>query len=197
MKRHSRVKILMAIGVPALGAAFVISQPTAQSEEIKPVAARRQVPAQAQARLMRDVGHELRMLAYYTVFDNLEFRVTGYTVELFGQVTRPTLKSEAEAAVKSVEGVESVRNRIEVLPVSFEDDRIRLALYQSIFSHPTMTRYAMQAVSPVHILVKNGNVTLVGVVATEMEKNIAYMQARGVPGIFSVTNKLQVETKGG
>ena len=160
-------------------------------------AAGQAVPQRAVERLQREVGHELVMLPYYTVFDNLEFRVSGYTVELFGQVTRPTLKSEAEAAVKRVEGVESVRNRIELLPVSFEDDRIRLALYQSIFSHPTMTGYAMQAVPPVHILVKNGNVTLVGVVATEMEKNIAYMQARGVPGIFSVTNKLQVETKGG
>jgi hyperosmotically inducible protein len=153
----------------------------------------RQIPPRAHARLVREVGYELRMLPYYSVFDNLEYRVIGYSVVLTGQVTRPTLRSSAEAAVKRIEGVEKVTNRIEVLPVSFYDDRIRLAVYRAVYSHPVLTRYALQAVPPLHIIVKNGHVTLVGVLATDAERNVAFMEARTVPGIFSVTNKVRVE----
>ena len=196
MNRDSRVTILMAIVTLTLGATFATCRPVAQSPRFKPTVARRQIPARAQERLVRDVGHELRMLPYYTVFDNLEYRIEGYNVELFGQVTQPTLKSAAEAAVKRIEGVERVRNHIEVLPLSFHDDRVRMAVYQAVYSHPVLTRYALQAVPPLHIIVKNGNVTLVGVVATEMESNVANIQANGVSGVFSVTNKLRVESKG-
>ena len=153
----------------------------------------RQIPPRARARLEREVGHELRMLPYFSVFDNLEYRIRGYRVELSGQVTRPTLKSSAEAVVRRIEGVEGVINRIEVLPLSFHDDRIRLGVYRAVYSHPVLTRYALQAVPPLHIIVKNGHVTLVGVLATEAERNVAFLQANGVPGIFSVTNKVQVE----
>ncbi len=157
---------------------------------------RRSVPLQAQARLERVVGHELRMLPYYSVFDNFEYRVTGYDVELFGQVTRPTLKSDAERVVKRIEGVEKVTNRIEVLPLSPNDDRIRRAVYRAIYSNAFLSRYALQVVPPVHIIVKNGNVTLVGVVATETESNVATIQANSVPGVFSVTNRLRSEKAG-
>jgi hyperosmotically inducible protein len=144
-------------------------------------------------RITREVRHELVMLPYYGVFDNLAYRVDGSTVTLMGQVTRPTLKSDAENVVKRIEGVEHVNNQIEVLPVSPNDDRIRRAVFRAIYSDPTMDRYAIQAVPPIHIMVKNGNVNLEGVVATEADKNIAGIRANGVSGVFSVKNNLRVE----
>jgi osmotically-inducible protein OsmY len=145
------------------------------------------------ARLEREVRHELVMLPYYDVFDNLAYRVDGYTVTLLGQVSRPTLKSDAERVVKGIEGVEKVVNNIEVLPTSPNDDRIRLAVYRAIFGQAALNRYAMRSVPPIHIIVKNGNVTLEGVVANEGDKNIAGIQANGVSGVFGVTNNLRVE----
>jgi hyperosmotically inducible protein len=144
-------------------------------------------------RFIREIRHELVMLPYYGVFDNLSFRVDGFNVTLMGQVTRPTLKSSAENVVKDVEGVQKVTNNIEVLPVSPNDDRLRLALYQTIYGHSALNRYALNAVPPIHIIVKNGNVTLEGVVANEMDKNVANAQANSVPGVFGVTNNLRVE----
>jgi len=144
-------------------------------------------------RIVREVRHELVMLPYYGVFDNLAYRVDGSTVTLMGQATRPTLKSDAENVVKRIEGVEHVKNEIEVLPVSPNDDRIRRAVYRAIYSDPTMDRYAIQAIPPIHIIVKNGNVSLEGVVATEADKNIAGIRANGVSGVFSVKNNLTVE----
>jgi len=144
-------------------------------------------------RIVREVRHELVMLPYYGVFDNLAYRVDGSTVTLMGQATRPTLKSDAENVVKRIEGVEHVKNEIEVLPVSPNDDRIRRAVYRAIYSDPTMDRYAIQAIPPIHIIVKNGNVSLEGVVAAEADKNIAGIRANGVSGVFSVKNNLTVE----
>jgi len=141
----------------------------------------------------REVRHELVMLPYYGIFDNLSFRVDGGNVTLMGQVTRPALKSDAENAVKRIEGVEHVNNQIEVLPLSPNDDQIRMAAYRRIYSQPALSRYALSAVPSIHIIVKNGNVTLVGVVANEGDRNIAGIQANGIPGAFSVTNDLQVE----
>ncbi len=152
--------------------------------------------SRAQETLMKEVRHELVMLPYYGVFDNLAFRVNGSQVELYGQVTRPTLKSAAEQVVRQIEGVEKVINNIEVLPVSPNDDRIRLEAYRAIYGHPALNRYSLQAVPPIHIIVKNGQLTLEGVVANEMDKNIANVQANSVPGVFSVTNNLRVETSG-
>jgi hyperosmotically inducible protein len=144
-------------------------------------------------RFIKEIRHELVMLPYYGVFDNLAYKVEGHKVTLLGQVSRPTLKSDAERAVKSIEGVESVDNQIEVLPLSPNDDRIRLAVYRAIYSQPALQRYGLQAVPPIHIIVKNGNVALEGVVANSADKNIAGIQAKSVPGVFSVTNNLQVE----
>ena len=149
-----------------------------------------------QARLAEEVRHELVMLPYYDVFDNLEFRIEGiHTVVLSGQVTRPTLKSSAERVVRRLEGVGNVINNIEVLPVSSHDDRIRIATYRAIFSRPGLDRYGLRAVPPIHIIVKNGNVSLEGVVANEGDKNIAGIVANGVSGVFSVTNNLKVDGK--
>lgn len=146
-----------------------------------------------QEKITKEVRHELVMLPYYGVFDNLAYRVDGAKVTLFGQVTRPTLKSDAENVVKRIEGVERVDNEIEVLPLSPNDERIRRAVYRAIFSKPPLERYQMGAVPPIHIIVKNGNVTLIGVVSSEGDKNIAGLAANGVPGVFGVTNNLTIE----
>jgi hyperosmotically inducible protein len=146
-----------------------------------------------QDRIVREVRHELVMLPYYGVFDNLSFKVEGSTVTLLGQVTRPTLKSDAGNVVKDVEGVEKVDNQIQVLPLSPNDDRIRIATYRAIFSQPGLDRYAMQAVPPIHIIVDNGKITLEGVVANQADKDRAGIQANGVSGAFGVTNNLRVE----
>jgi hyperosmotically inducible protein len=149
--------------------------------------------AKGYERFVREIRHELVMLPYYGVFDNLLYKVDGYNVTLMGQVTRPTLKSDAERVVRDIEGVQKVINNIEVLPVSPNDDRIRMATYRAIYGHTALNRYALNAVPPIHIIVKNGNITLEGVVANEADKNIANMQARSVPGAFNVTNNLRVE----
>jgi hyperosmotically inducible protein len=144
-------------------------------------------------RIAKEVRHELVMLPYYNVFDNLAFKVDGSTVTLLGQVTRPTLKADAGRVVKGIEGVERVVNKIEVLPVSPNDERIRAAVYRAIYGHTALNRYGLQAVPPIHIIVNNGNVTLEGVVASEADKNIANVQANSVSGVFSVKNNLRVE----
>jgi hyperosmotically inducible protein len=144
-------------------------------------------------RIVKEVRHELVMLPYYNVFDNLAFKVDGSTVTLIGQVTRPTLKSDAERVVKGIEGVEKVVNQIQVLPLSPNDEKIRMAVYRSIYGQAGLQRYGLQAVPPIHIVVNNGNVTLEGVVATQGDKDIANIQANGVPGVFGVTNNLRVE----
>jgi BON domain len=145
------------------------------------------------SRMESQVRRELVMLPFYGVFDNLSFKVQGSQVTLMGQVTRPTLKTSAERVVKSIEGVDKVDNQIEVLPNSPNDDSIRLAVYRAVYSQAALQRYQIRAVPPIHIIVKNGNLTLEGVVATESDKNIAGVQANGVSGVFSVTNNLRVE----
>jgi hyperosmotically inducible protein len=144
-------------------------------------------------RVIKEVRHELVMLPYYGIFDDLAYRVDGSKVTLFGAVTQPTLKSDAEKAVKRVEGVTQVDNQIEVLPLSPNDDRIRRDVYRAIFSKPGMEKYQLGAVPPIHIIVKNGNVTLVGPVNNEGDKNLAGISANGVSGVFSVKNNLRVE----
>jgi len=145
-------------------------------------------------RIVKEVHHELVMLPFYGVFDNLAYKVDpDGTVTLFGQVVLPTLKSDAENVVKRIEGVEKVVNKIEILPVSPLDDRIRRATYQAIYGNEVLNQYQLRAVPPIHIIVKNGHITLEGVVARQMDKQIAGIQANQVPGVFSVTNNLQVE----
>jgi hyperosmotically inducible protein len=147
-----------------------------------------------EVRIAREVRHQLLMLPYYGVFDDLAFRVEGNTVILLGKVTRPTLKSDAENVVKRIEGVEKVINQIEVLPLSPMDDQIRLAEYRAIYGDPALsTRYGFRALPSIHIIVENGNVTLEGVVANKADKDLINIRANAVPNVFSVTNNLQVE----
>ncbi len=144
------------------------------------------------ARISREVMHEMLMLPYYSVWDNLEYQVNGNTVTLLGQVVNSTTRSDAEAAVKHIEGVEKVVNNIEVLPPSSQDDRIRREEYRAIYGFDGLSKYSWGTVPSIHIVVKNGHVDLVGVVDNATDKNMAEMQAKSVPGVFSVTNDLQV-----
>ncbi len=138
------------------------------------------------------VRHELMMLPYYSVFDDLQFSVDNGTVTLAGDVTRPMLKSDAENVVKRIVGVTNVVDNIKVLPLSTFDNRIRVATYRSVFGYAGLYRYAMGANPSIHIIVDNGHVTLKGVVSNQGDKNLAYLRANGVPGVFSVTNDLIV-----
>jgi len=151
-----------------------------------------QTSSRAQERITKEVRHELVMLPYYSVFDNLAYKVEGNHVTLLGQVNRPSLKSDAENVVKHIEGVEGVTNQIEVLPVSPHDDQLRRAVYRAIYSQPGLDMYSLRAVPTIHIIVKNGNVTLTGAVGTKMDKQRAVMAAKGVPGAFSVNDEILV-----
>jgi hyperosmotically inducible protein len=157
------------------------------------------IPAVMQAKPARPatlqdaVRHELVMMSRYTVFDNISFRLEGNTVVLSGEVSRPIVKSDAQNAVRHVEGVSQIVNNIEVLPLSPNDDRIRLAVYRAIYGAPTLSaRYAQLAFPPIHIIVKNGNVRLEGFVANQMDRSVAGIRANGVFGAFSVQNHLQI-----
>jgi hyperosmotically inducible protein len=154
------------------------------------------VNGSADSDVIRETRHRLLMLPYYGVFDDLGFSVNGGTVTLNGQVTRPTLKEDAGNTVKKVPGVTNVVNNIEVLPLSPNDDGARIAVYRAIYGDTALSsRYAYRAAPSIHIIVKNGHVRLEGMVANEMDKNIAGIRAKGVSGIFSVDNELQVEGK--
>jgi len=147
-------------------------------------------------RLQREVRHELVMLPYYSVFDDLSYRVDGTAVTLYGDVVRPTLRSDAENVVKRIEGISQVINKINVLPLSPMDDRIRRSMLRAVYGDPAIgDRYGMQAVPSIHIIVNNGHVKLVGVVANEGDKNLIGIRANSVPGVFSVDNQLRVEGK--
>ena len=176
-----------------LAAIALLGTPLAAASKAIPGAASQNLD-ENQLRLAKQVRHQLVMLPFYSVFDNLQFSFEGdHTVILSGQTIRPTTKSGAANVVRRVEGVTNVINNIEVLPLSPFDYRIRRAEFRAIYSQPTLNRYALQAVPPIHIIVKNGHVTLVGVVASTMDKNVAGIAANAVPNVFSVKNELMVE----
>ena len=145
-----------------------------------------------QQKTMDRVRKELVTLPYYGVFDNLEYKVEGDTATLYGQVLNPLTRHDAERRVAKIEGVDHVINNIQVLPVSGVDDSIRAREYRAIFRSGSLYRYAMGSNPSIHIIVKNGNVTLEGVVSNQTDSQLAYIAARGVPGVFSVTNNLRV-----
>ena len=145
--------------------------------------------------LATEVRHVLVTLPFYGVFDDLEYSVDGGTVTLMGSAVRPVLKSDAEAQVKGIEGVQKVINKIKVLPVSPMDDQIRMAEFRAIYGDTTLNRYAIRAVPPIHIVVENGHVTLVGAVSSQSDKDLAGIRANGVPGVFSVKNDLTVSAQ--
>jgi hyperosmotically inducible protein len=153
---------------------------------------RDQPSAKSQERIVKEVRHELLMLPYFGVFDYIAFKVDGYNVTLLGQVVKPVTKSDAEGAIKHIEGVEKVDNQIEVLPPSPGDDRIRIRLFRAIYGYPALQRYELGVQKPIRIIVKNGHVTLEGVVDSDGDKNLVGIRANGVSGTFSVTNNLQV-----
>lgn len=153
---------------------------------------RNQLSPRSVERITREVRHELLMLPYFTVFDNITYKVDGPTVTLMGAVVNPTVKSDAGNVVKKIEGVEKVDNQIEVLPSSPVDDGLRRRLYREIYGYPALQKYALSVQKPIRIIVKNGRVSLEGVVDNEQDKNLAGVRANSVPGIFSVSNNLQV-----
>jgi hyperosmotically inducible protein len=140
--------------------------------------------------IQREVRHELATLARYTVFDNIAYRVNGTQVTLMGQVTQPAVKEDADKAVKGIEGVTQVNDQIEVLPLSPMDDQIRRAVFRAIYNSEELNRY--QTAPSIHIIVKNGDVTLAGAVSNEMDRDVANIRANQVPGVFHVTNNLQI-----
>lgn len=173
-----KFRILTLLSLMLLPAASIL----AQGQALNP----------AQTRIQREVMHELLMLPYFGVFDNIEYQVNGDAVTLLGSVTRPTLKSDAENAVKHIEGVSRVDNKIDVLPPSPMDDRIRLALFRAIYDYPSLEKYSLGVQKPIRIIVKNGHAELDGVVDNEADKDTAGIRANGVSGVFSVTNNLRV-----
>jgi len=142
---------------------------------------------------VRKIRKELVTLPFYGVFDNLAFKYEEGVVTLYGQVSRPTLKKDAARVVERLSGVDQVINKIEVLPLSNFDDRIRVAIYRAIYRQPGLDRLSIQAVPPIHIIVKNGNVTLEGVAPNKGDATRAFIAANGVPGVFSVKNNLRIE----
>src|SRR5262249_14150108 len=147
----------------------------------------------SQERISHEVREELVMLPQLSIFDNLAYQVDGETVTLTGQVRNPILKDSAEKVVKDIEGVKGVNNKIEVLPPSPSDDRIRRDVARAIFNDDRLFRYSMGAVPPIHMIVNRCHVTLEGVVANQADKDTAGLRANGVPGVFSVQNNLRVE----
>lgn len=181
--------LLSVLALPLIFSMVALASPTTQDNQ--PSGSLNQ---KSMDRVYKEVHHELVMLPFYGVFDNLAYKVDpDGTVTLLGQVVRPTTKSDAENSVKRIEGVEKVVNNIEVLPTSPNDDRIRRAAYRAIYGNDVLSQYQMRAVPPIHIIVNNGKITLEGVVARAMDKQIAGVQANGVQGAFGVTNNLSVE----
>lgn len=187
-----------------------------QDEDIVAAAKKTQTPASV-LRMAEAIQKEIQSLPEYGVFDDIRFLIKDYVVTLRGEASRPILKSAAENVVKKIEGVQKVVNEIEVLPLSNADDAIRARVYAAIYYHPILSRYnpgrgvpvwltpARIAAGitndppfgyhPIHILVKNGNVRLTGIVDNAADQQIAYMQANSVPGVFSVENDLHVAQK--
>lgn len=188
LKNHTAFALAFLLAAPLVASAA----PASRSQQKQSTDQRSQ---RIEQRLKNEVRHQLVMLPYYSVFDNLQYKLEGDKVTLLGQVIRPTLKSDAQNVVKSIEGVATVDNQIEVLPPSPMDDRIRRAEYRSIYGASGLFLYAQQAVPSIHIIVKNGHVTLEGVVARDADKQLAGVRANTVPGVFSVTNNLVVEKR--
>jgi hyperosmotically inducible protein len=152
-------------------------------------------PPRTQERLEKEVRKELITLPFLSVFDNLSYRIEGETTYLSGQTIRPVLKSDAANRVRSLEGITNVVNEIEVLPLSPFDDRLRLVLARAIYGQPALQRYALGANPSIRIIVRNGNVTLEGVVDREMDKTIAGLRANTVDNVFQVTNNLRITAR--
>src|SRR5437868_6715179 len=187
MFKHSKVGLRLMAATLSLGLFQAANSHASQQS------ASTQQETRANQNLIREVRHQLLLLPYYSVFDNLAFKLEGDRVTLEGQAVRPTLKSDAEAAVKSVEGVSGVTNNIEVLPTSGMDDQLRRALYRAIYGDPQLSKYGWSSMPSIHIIVKSGHVGLEGVVDNDTDKNLAGLRANSVPNVFEVKNNLVVK----
>jgi hyperosmotically inducible periplasmic protein len=166
-----RRRLARLVTILGLGVWFVGTPLAAQNEHpTKHPAGEEKAP---EGLLIREIRHQLQVLPFYSVFDHLGFSLQGANVTLSGQVVRPTLKAHALAAIRSIEGVGPIVDQIEVLPVSSSDDELRRTIYRAIYEDSTLKRYAIQALPAIHIIVKNGAVTLEGVVDSEADKNLA------------------------
>jgi hyperosmotically inducible periplasmic protein len=175
-------RLVAIVAIIAIAASAVFAAPAKSVEN-----------ALSHEQIVKKVRKELVTLPWYGVFDNLAYKVEGDTVTLYGQVVRPTTRTDAARRVAQIAGVERVINQIEVLPLSSFDDDIRLRTYRQVFNTGGLYRYSMSANPSIHIIVNRGHVTLEGVVANKMDKQLAYMAARTVAGSFSVTNNLRAE----
>ena len=190
MQTISVTRTLVFMGILATASSGFAFRP----QQSNPSAPQAQQLQPGEERLAREVRHQLVLLPYYSLFDWFQFSVQGHTVTLQGEVVQPVLKSDAENVVKHIEGVEQVVNNLKVLPLSDLDNRIRRAEFRAIYGNPALSdRYGFQAMPPIHIIVDSGHVILKGFVANAMDKNIAGVQANGVPNVFSVDNQLQVD----
>ena len=210
MRRHAPNWVIASIFGLVLLTPSVLPQEEAATSDAK---------QQAMLKLAQEVRKQIVTQPQYGVFDSIHFVIEGNTVILRGKASRPTLKSSVENSVRRIEGVNNVKNEIEVLPVSPNDDRLRAAVYASIYGHPALQRYTSNRGGPrgipsvariaggitndpptgyhaIRIIVENGNVTLTGVVDSDSDLALAGMRANSVPGVFSVDNDLQVAVKG-
>jgi hyperosmotically inducible protein len=176
--------LFFALAAPSLSTQTTPAKKSAKPEEKAPFS------------LTREIRHQIRILPFYSVFDSIAFALNGNIVTLTGQVLRPTLKEHAEAAVKSIEGVSGVVNRIEVLPVSSADNDLRRAVYRALFEDSTLARYAVPAIPSIHIIVKDASVTLEGSVTSASDKELAGLRASGVANVLSAKNNLVVQPSG-
>jgi hyperosmotically inducible protein len=177
----NRIAALAAMLVIAVSAATAAPKTAAGSE-----------PGD-QSPVIKQVRHELLMLPYYGIFDNLAYKVDGSTVTLYGQVVQPVTRKDAEKSVARIKGVERVINNIEVLPLSSFDDAIRARTVREMWRMGALYRYTRGVHPSLHIIVSGGHVTLEGVVSNKTDKQLAYLAASRVPGVFSVTNNLRAE----
>lgn len=185
----NKVQSVVLATVLAVGAGIAQAQPANPGAQATATTTNQKL----EQRLSGEVRHELAMIPQFSIFDNLAYRVDGGTVTLSGQVRNAIVSDSAEKRVKRLEGVEKVVNQIEILPASFNDDRIRRQVARAVFNDPRLDIYANEPVPPIHIIVKNGHVNLEGMVRTQTDKNDAFIRANGVPGVFSVENNLRVE----
>jgi len=197
---NSQMKFILAlllISVPTGLNVFAASSLQSEQPKLNVAAGASKTPNQMSMLVADEVRHRLLLLSNYGIFDWIEFEINAdRSATLRGQVTRPTLKTDAENALRNIESIPRIENQIEVLPISTGDDQIRIAVYRSIFRYEgPLFRYATQSIPPIHIIVNNGRVTLKGVVADEKDSQLAFMAANGVSGVFEVKNELRVPKK--
>lgn len=199
MVRRDAMKQFTTFKTLALSALLVAAPAFAVNSTANPIAnsavdgAPTLTAAEQNWQLTENVRKALNSLAYYSVFDDLSYSVDGDQVVLAGQVSRPVIRNSAVRAVERIPGVTTVVDRIEVLPLSSYDDRLRVNAYYAIYGTPALSRYAINGRPPIRIIVRNGDVTLEGVVNNDLDRKIAYNRIAGLPGAFTVTNHLRLD----